>query len=232
MATPISALIPTILDRVEETTPPVWVTIMEVQSAIAEAINDAMLMIGRPTQIVDQPYEVTPNLTWQPMPSGMIAITDIQGPSSRLWKYTLRDMDYTQSWWTSSWQNDVAQVSQGQFARAWFPLGFTMFGIYPKVSSPVTVTLTGIATPVNSAWPYTGNEPIPFHDEFFTAIEDYAAHYLRFKEGGNEFSESIKLLQSYIATAKRMTEIEDRRDPYIFSSGFGLKNGVNPPTSR
>lgn len=232
MAATIASLILTVLDMIEETNPPVWVTLMEVQSAIAEAINDAMLMVGRPTQIVDQPYKITPNLTWQPMPAGMIAITDIQGPASKLWKYTLRDMDYTQSWWDSKWELDVADVSKGQFSRAWFPIGFTLFGVYPQASLPITVTLTGIAVPVNSAWPYTGNELIPFHDEFFNALEEYAAHYLRFKEGGNEFSESFKLLKSYIASMKRMTEIEDRRDQYLFSTGFGLKNGVNPPTTR
>jgi len=204
-----------------------WNTQSEIYSALIEAISDLLLLVGRPTQIVNQIVTIQPNTPWQPMPTGMLAITDIMGPNSQVWKYGLFDMDFTQSSWGSDWENDVDSGFQ-----QWFPVGFTMFGIHPSVSSAVQVTVTGVAVPTTNSWPYSGNETVPFSDEFFQALEKYAAHYCRFKEQGNEFQLSLALYQEYLADAERMTAIQDRRDSYIFSKNLGVQVGVPQTTAR
>jgi len=207
-------------DRVEEVrgAPVFWSESFEIFTAIVEAISEATLLVGRPTQIVNVPYQITPNVPWQPMPAGVLCITDIQGPREQIWKWTLRDMDYTQMGNGSDWENDV---TSGQTIFRFWPMGFTQFGIWPSVPHAQTVTITGIASPVVSAWPYSGSQAINLHDEFLQAVEKYAAHYLRIKESGEEFQSSIMLYEGFMADMKRMTGIEDRRDPYIFTRGVG-----------
>jgi hypothetical protein len=73
---------------------------------------------------------------------------------------------------------------------------------------------------------------LPFHDEFMAAIEKYAAAYLRLKEGGAEFQQSLALYQEYLDDAKRLTEVEDRKDDYIFSRNLGVQVGVSQITKR
>ena len=79
---------------------------------------------------------------------------------------------------------------------------------------------------------YTGAELVPFHHEAFQWIEMYAAHYCRLKEGSVDFQESLALYQGYLTGAKRMSELEDRRDPLIFSPSFGAQSGVNSLQKR
>jgi hypothetical protein len=207
------------LQRVEDPAPGVfWSEQFEAFTAINEALCEATLLVARPVQIINQLYSLTPNTPWQTMPSGFLCITDIQGPSSLTWKWTLRDMDYVQSSWGPDWENDVSST---QTFRAWFPLGFTMFGIWPSVPYTTNVTITGIQSPIQSIWPFSGSQTVPLHDEFLQAIEKYAAHYLRIKESGAELQTSMALYQGFMEDMKRMTAIEDRRDPYIFTRGVG-----------
>lgn len=210
-----------VMERLEElnsAAPIFWGLSLEGYTAIVEALCEATLLVGRPTQIVNVPYSITPNQWWQPIPTSILAITDIQGPGSQIWKWTLRDMDYVQAGSGSDWQNDI---TSGQTFSRWFSLGFTMFGIWPSVPHAQTVTLTGIANPVASTWPYNGSQTINIHDEFFQAIEKYAAHYCRLKESGDEFKASMELYQGFMDDMQRMTAIENRRDPYIFTRGVG-----------
>jgi hypothetical protein len=227
MAT-ISDIAPQVIARLEETNPPVfWQLNTEIYSGIVEGINDLLLLVGRPTNTVNLPVTLLPNTIWQPMPPGMFCITDIQGPGSAAWKMTMFDMDYTQSSWQSSWENDLSDSFQ-----RWFPVGLTSFGIHPAVSVPQPVTITGIQLVTTEAWPYDGTVVFPFHDEFIAAVEKYAASYCRLKEGGNEFFESLALYQEYLGDAERLTEIEDRRDPYIFGRNLGVQAGVKQTSQR
>ena len=66
----------------------------------------------------------------------------------------------------------------------------------------------------------------------FIALEEYAAHYLRLKEGGDEFFGSMALYKSYLAQAKRYTAIQDRRDSYIFDQSVGAPGKVSQTTAR
>ena len=207
------------LERVEDPTGIFWSEAYEAYTAVVEAICEATLLVGRPTQTVNVTYDIQPNQWVQTMPAGVLAITDIQGPSSQVWKWTLRDMDFTQSGNGSDWEQDV---TTGQTIMRWFPIGFTSFGVWPCVPHAQTVTITGITSPVTQAWPFSGSQTIPMHDEFFQAVEKYAAHYMRLKEGGAEFQTSMPLYEGFLQDMQRMTAIEDRRDPYIFSRGVGV----------
>jgi len=160
----------------------------------------------------------------------MFLISDIWGQQNRLRKFTLFSYDYEQPGNIGSdWENDVSAAGP----RSWAPVGMTMFIVHPAPSSPQTVLLDGIAYPVaETNFPYTGAETVPFHNEFYVFLEEYAAHILRIKEGTAEFQESLSLYKNYLEGAKRLTTIEDRRDPVIFSSSFGAPAGVNSHTKR
>ena len=226
--TPISVLATDALLRCEEpTSPPVFWTTAEANSAVIEAINDLILLIGRPTQYVTQIVTLQPNTPWQTMPAGVFCITDIVGLNGQVYKLTQFDMDFTQASWGSGWENDV-----GPAIQQWWPLGFNLFGVHPCVSAAQQVTVTAIAPATSDAWPYTGNELVPFEDSLFIALESYGAHVLRFKEGGNEFFDSLSLYKDYLAIAKRYTAIQDRRDPYIFDTNVGVPGKVAPTTAR
>ena len=228
--TPISVLANNVQNRIEEvagSSGAWWSRQFEVFSALIEACNDLMLLIGRPTQEVNIPFTLTPNTVWQTVPKGLFLITDIQGAGAPLYKVNLWDLDYTQSSWGSDWEQDV--YSQ---PFRWAPIGFNMFVVHPAVSVPVTVNVTAITYPTTNPWPYTGNEIVPFEDNFFQALEEYGAFYCRIKELGQEFQEGLKLYDQYLANAKRMTSIQDRRDPLIFSSGYGGAQNANRITKR
>ena len=226
--TAISVLSNQVLSRVEEANPPTfWSLTREVYSALIEACNDLLLLVGRPSFLVNQPFNLVPNTVWQTVPKGQLLITDILGPSSPLWRVSLFDMDYVQTSWSSDWESDVASVPS-----RWFPVGFTTFGVHPAPSAPVQVMLTSIPYPTTDAYPYTGAETVPFHDEYFVALEQYAAHYLRIKETGVEFQESLGLYRSYLTLAERMTEIESRKDPLVFSRALGGLVGTDSIRKR
>ena len=230
MATTIADLAPQVSARLEELNPsaPIfWQLNTEVYSAIVEGICDLLLLVGRPTNTVDVSYTLQPNTIWQTMPTGMFAITDIFGPGSTAYKMTLFDMDFTQSSWGSDWENQISDSIQ-----RWFPIGLTSFGIFPAVSVPQPVTITGIKLVTQQSWPYDGTVVFPFHDEFLSAVEKYAAFYCRLKEAGNEFSEAIALYEDYLTDAQRLTEIEDRRDSYLFGRNLGVITGVKQTSAR
>ena len=63
-------------------------------------------------------------------------------------------------------------------------------------------------------------------------IEEYAAFYCRIKELGGEFEQGMKLFEQYMQGAKRMTQIQDKRDPLLFTMGYGAASNINPTTKR
>jgi len=225
MAT-ISTLVPYVASRVDEPSGPVFWSANELTSAISEAMCDLMLLVARPDLIVSVPFTVQPNTPYQQTPEGIFAITNIQGSVSEVWKVTLQDLDGAQVA-GPDWEQDI-----GPSITTWAPLGFTKFIVHPSVAQAQTVLLTGIASPVTDVWPYNGTEAVPFADQFFQAIEKYAASYLQFKVGGQDFKASMADYESYLADAKRMTALENRRDPFIFSGSIGSQIVANPTKIR
>lgn len=230
---PISTLLPAVINRLEEdaTEPVFWSSQFELYTALVEAINEMMLLVGRPTQGVRIPYALQTNSAWQSIPYGTLLVTDIQGSSSRLRKLDLYSLDHVCSSWGPDWECDCTT----DVPTEWAPIGVTLFAVHPVPTSPVTVTLTTIPYPATTGYPYDGTTLIPFHDEFWAALEAYAAHYARIKEGGVDFQESLPLYNDFLKAAQRLSIIEDRRDSRIFSPVFGAgrgMGGLGSPTQR
>ena len=137
------------------------------------------------------------------------------------------DLDFLQTNWGPDWQDDVDNV-----AVRWASIGLNMFAVHPAVSTPQTVNITAVAYPTTQVWPYDGTSTAPFEDNFFELIEIYCSFYARIKELGGEFEQGMKLFEQYMQGAKRMTQIQDRRDPLLFTSGYGAASNINPTTKR
>jgi hypothetical protein len=227
MAT-ISTLQPQVAHRLEEDPAATifWNTELEIYSALQEAQADLLLLVGRPNQTVSVPFTIQPNTPFQQIPKGMFCLLNLQGPASEVWKVTLEDLDYSQVS-DSGWQQDI-----GETVQKWAPLGFNQFIVWPSVAIAQTVLATGIASPITGIWPYLGDEPLIFHNEQEVTLEKYAAAYCRLKEGGSEFSEGAKLYQDYLSDAKRLSQLEDRKDDYIFNGATGSRLTSNPTTIR
>lgn len=223
----ISELQANLADRLQDPAGTFWLQTYEQFSAIAEGINDLLLLIGRPTQLINIPVTLTPNICWQSIPPNMLAITTIRSSTSMLWKTSLYAMDYLQSSWGSDWEGDVAMVPQ-----RWAPLGLTYFLVHPAPSTPIIVQMTGIANPILTPWPPTGSEVSPFHQEFNVALQMYAAAYCKLKTVGDDSLEGDILFQEYLDIAQRLSQIADRRDPLIFSKSFGTPSAPSVVTLR
>jgi hypothetical protein len=228
--TPISTLSLGVLARLEENFPPggpiFWDLSTEVYSALVEAMNDLLLLVGRPTQAVQQVITLTPNTVWQKTPKGIFLITDLYG-NNQIRQANLASMDYVQASWLGDWEQDVADSP-----LRWGAVGFNFFFVHPAPSTAIQLTLTGIQYPALDNWPYTGGELSPFHHEFQLALELYAASYCRLKETGAEAQEGITLYAQYLELAKRLTQLEDLRDPVIFSKALGAPTQVEVTTKR
>ncbi len=227
MAATISTLIPYVEARLEENSPSIfWKEDEEIASALMEAQCDLMLLVARPDQTVSVPFTIQPNTPWQVLPTGLFAMTNMQGPSSEVWKVTLEDMDYGLVS-GSDWEEDV-----GDTVKKWFPIGMGKFGVWPSVKQEQTVLITGVTSPIIGIWPYDGTQPIVFHGEEYVTLEKYAAAYCRLKEGGFEFEEGAKLYEEYLKDAKRLTVLDTRRDQFIFSGAIGGQTVTNPTKVR
>lgn len=216
-----------ILQRIQDDTGIFWSRPNEATVAAAEAVNDLLLLVGRPTQVTDQIITLTPNTVWQTIPAGMFVLTDVRGDNFSMRKVSLRAMDYTQASWGSDWTADRDDVPQ-----RWGPIGFSSWFVHPAPTTPIQVTVAGIAIPVPSAWPFDPATQSPFHSELDVALELYGAAYCRLKDLGVDQQEGNALRQQYLSLAQQLTQIEDRRDPVIFSQTLGVPTAVSQLSLR
>lgn len=223
----ISSLAPDVQNRVQDPGGVFWNLQFEINAALAEAVNELLLILGRPTQFFDQVVTLQANTCFQPMPPGVLAITNIRGTLSQMWKTTLRTLDYMQGSWNSSWASDRA----AQPAR-WAPLGLSQFIVHPAPLQPISVNITGVAYPFTGTWPPTGAETVPFQKNLDQALEMYAASYLRIKDIGQDFQEGQLLYQRFMDIARRATTLEDRRDDLVFSYAAGAPTAITQNTKR
>src|SRR5271163_1761215 len=176
------------LERVQDPTGIFWQTSLEAYSAVAEAISELMLIIGRPTQQTNTLVTLIPNVVWQPLPQNLLTVTNIQSNGAWLKRTTIRAMDYTQASWGSDWESD-----RGPAPKRWAPVGMKMFAVHPAPLTPVQVTVAGIQYPVIGTYPLSGTQTSPFHTEFDDALNMYAAAYLRMKTLGDDALEGQRL---------------------------------------
>jgi hypothetical protein len=225
----LAAMAPAVSARLQDPTDVFWSEQFEILAGLAEAVNELLLLIGRPTQVFNQQITLQPNTCFQPMPPGLLAITNMRIVSTQaiLWQTTLRSLDYLQSSWSGAWQSDRAANP----AR-WAPIGLGMFVVHPAPLQPVFVNVTGVAYPFTDSWPPTGTETSPFEKNINQALEMYAASYARLKEVGQDAQEGQALYQSFLNIAQRYADIQGRRDALVFSQIFGAPTGITNTTKR
>jgi len=211
----ISEMQPQVAARLEDPAGIFWNTQFEQYAALAEAISELLLIVGRPTVIFNSPVTLQPATVWQPMPPNLLCLTDVRTSVSHK-KTTLHALDYTCSSWSSSWESDRAASP----AR-WAPLGLNWFIVHPAPALPMQVNVTGIAYPLTDSWPPNGTEYSPFHKELNQALEMYAASYCRLKEAGQDAEMGFPLYQAFLEIGQRLSTIEDRRDSLIWTRGLG-----------
>ena len=224
----LSDLLNDTLGRVEETNPPVfWNLTGEVYPAMVEAEFEAALITGV-VQANDVVVNITANTTYFPIqgassvvPAGMLAPIRLRAPYP-IRKTTLKGLDDM----VPGWQ----QAAPGNQILAWFPIGVSIFGIYPQLSSSAQILMDFIQCPVNESRPYSGSETIPFQVEFNDLISQYAAVYLRSKEAGAEAEESATVYQEYLSRIKALSAFQGRMDKLVFTGAYGARTQVNQRT--
>lgn len=218
---------PAVGDRLQDPTFTFWNEQFEVWAGLAEAINELLLIIGRPTQIFNGSVVLTPNTVWQSIPANVLALTTINCNGSLLWKTNLHSLDYLQAAWGSSWESDRAALP----AR-WAPLGLNYFIVHPAPLQPITIQISAIAYPFSDTWPPNGTETSPFEKNINQALQLYATSYCRAKEIGTDAQIGFELYKEFQKIAQRYTQIQDRRDDLVFSQAFGVPTAPSITSKR
>lgn len=223
----IAELAPAVSERLQDNSNVFWSLNFEVYAGLAEGISELLLIIGRPTVIFNQSITLLPNTCFQPMPTGLLCVTNIQTTVSVLGKTKMRTLDYLCSSWSPAWQSERAAMP-----NRWAPLGLSQFIVHPAPLQPITVNVAGIAYPFTDTWPPNGAESSPFHKEVNQALEMYAAAYCRTKEIGNDAQEGFALYQQFLEIGRRLSVIEDRRDSLIWTRSLGATTSPSQVAHR
>lgn len=242
----LSQFLPDVLGRIEELMPPngptFWSLQGEVYVQMVYAMFEAALVTGN-VQTVSVAIDLAPNTTYFNMqgtlngwgtggfgqggwggtlvPAGLLAPIRMKAPSP-IRKTSLKGLDDMKPGWQ--------QEAPGSQIKNWFPLGVSLFGIYPQLSADQTVIMDFISSPVNEYRPYTGNETSPFQHEFNDLMTKYAAAMLRTKEGGAEAEEADTVYKDYMDTLKDLSLFQQRVDSLVYTGNYGWKSGTNPKT--
>lgn len=198
-------------DKLEETRGPgiFWNRQLEVYPAVVEGMNEASLITGDPEllslNVTLNPGGFSSNFppfVYQiPQTAILLVRMDAVGQGA-IKKVFACDLDRN----TPGWEGQT-----GLMIKRWFPIGMTMFGVWPTLVAPQIVNMTLLSFPVTVSPPYTGTEQSPFREEYNDAFSEYAAHICRLKEGGVDFQESIPQYQSYLDKMVSLTKFAARR---------------------
>ena len=225
----LADLLPDVLGRIEENVeagaPIFWDQTYEILPALVDGMFEASLLTGV-VQAVNVGVVLPANTTYISLqnnvsigiPQGVIAALRMKAP----WvirKATLKGLgDMLPGW--------EAEPSATQL-KAWFPLGVSMFGIYPQLTYPAYVLMDFIYSPVNVARPYTPTIPVPFQTEFNDAWPMYAATMLRTKELGAETEEAETVMTDYLQKMKDLSTFQGRLDKLVLTTTYGARATVN-----
>lgn len=187
-----------------------WNAANEINPALVEGMNEAALITGDP--------EVRPGVFTNlqvgggiagmppyvyPLPANALLLVRIDAVGQgAVKKITASDLDRLYPGWEGQ--------SNPTFKR-WFPIGMTMFGIWPQLTAPQQVLLTYVGFPATDSYPYSGSDVSPFREEYNDGFTEYAAHICRLKESGADFQESIPQYQSFLDKMMSLTKFAARR---------------------
>lgn len=233
----LSQLLPDVLGRAEENLPTAtylpgptfWDLAGEVYPQMVDGMFEAALITGvvqlsnvTVTLAADTTFFSLQNNVSIGIPKGVIGAIRLKAPYP-IRKTTLKKMDDM----IPAWQ----QAAPGTQLISWFPLGVSMFGIYPQLNAEATVTMDFIYSPCNEYRPYTGNETLPFQTEFTDFIAQYGATMLRMKEGGAEAEEAETVYKEYLGNMRQLSAFQTRLDSLVFSGAFGVRSKVSARTA-
>jgi hypothetical protein len=228
----LNDLVPLVLDRIEESrvSPKFWNVEKEILVFLVEALNEAALITGEPqvrfiqSLVTGAPITLAANQTVFDI-TGDVPIFGMMRLESlgQVMKTSLWDLDRM----IPGWENDV-----GAEIQHWFPIGLTQFGIHPQLEAPVNVFVSGVAQPVPSPRPYTGEEQMDFQEEYRDAFVDYAAHIAALKEGGKEFTDSIFVYNRFLKRAQELSKFATRKGSLRFTKTMGMVSKISSVEQR
>ena len=208
-------------NRLEEPVGPpgiFWSLTGEIYPTLVEAFNEATLITGEPEIRQSALFTLNANQTIFTLPPACVALLRIQAPQW-IQKTSLWDMDRM----LPGWESDVGDVID-----YWFPIGLTQFAIHPQLNASVQVFLTYIALPVPTGRPYSGSENVDFQTEFEEGFVDYSAHVTTLKEGGEEFIQSAKLYDRFLAKMETLSNFSYRKGSLRFTKTVGAPARITP----
>lgn len=202
-------------DRLEETRDGVgvfWSVPNEIYPALVEGMDEAALITG-------EPELRTVNVTLQPggnviglppfiyslpalFPQALLLIRIDSTDGSAIKKVFAVDLDRDDP----AWESD-----SGWVIKRWFPIGMTLFGVYPALRRPQDVQVSFLGYPIPTGYPYSGAEVSPFREEYNDSFHEYAEHICRLKESGQDFQESIPAYQMWVDKMVQLTRFAARR---------------------
>lgn len=201
-----------------------WNLSAEIYPALVEGMNEASILAGDPevrsALITLGPGNTAPGMPLfvyaMPAASLLIVRLDTVGGGA-IKKVFVRDLDRHYPGWESD---------SGPVIRRWFPVGMTLFGVYPTLQADQQVLMTTIGFAMPNGQPYSGSEIIPFREEYLDGFQEYAAHVCRLKEAGPDFQESIPSLQAFQDKMVQLTKFAARRGISRFTK-LGRQAQVN-----
>lgn len=220
-ALPTSPIISTIAQavqfRLEETPDDIgmfWQVAPELRPLIVEAMNIATLITGEPQFRASSVFTIPASTSFTPiaLPAGALALLRMDSSGTTIDKTYVQDLDNFSPGW---------EVVTGPVPQYWMPFGLGQFGVSPCLTAPAQVILSYVQFPVLTPRPYTGSEPIPFQQEYWDGLSDWAAGIARFKEGGQEFQEATAVLNRALGQFEQLSEFAYRRNSLRFSRGLG-----------
>lgn len=231
MATTLFDILQDAINRTEEenedgvAAPIFWSQEYEYLPQIVDSLFEAALITGtvqaNNVAVVLEPDQTYFSLQTDPpegVPPGVLFAVRMRAPNS-LRKTTLRGLsDMVPGW---------ERTPPSQQIAAWFPVGTSMFGIWPQVSVETRVVMDFIVSPTPYPRPYDTSIEVPFEEQFISAFSEYAAAMLRSKELGNEASEASSVMESYLAKMQALSRWQNRLDSLVMSGAYGARAQTN-----
>lgn len=153
------------------------------------------------------------NQPWYTLPGTITSATRVEWNGQPMSQSSLWELDYGHQ----SWESDTTNVPNVPIQpKCWAPAGLTLIAIWPAdATSTNALTVQGIAdTPILT----TDAQFLDIGREELNHILDYIQHIATFKEGGQEFDTSQRLLQNFLkgaATRNSMLMANEKYGPWM-----------------
>lgn len=184
-----------------------WNLASEVRPDVVEAMNELTLISGEPEIKDTALMTLAASTRFFTIPNGGLVLLRMEGPGV-IRKTNVYEMDLTRRGWLSE---------TGDTVKRWFPFGLGQFGIVPKLTADVQVSIAYVRVPVNADPPYTGAEAIIFREEYREAMIGHAAHSATFKEAGQDLMGTVGQYDLFLQRGAELGRLAARLGKLRFS---------------